>query len=125
MYDDQIKIIAWISSLDLEDARRIQRPMRTFLKGFQRVKKGGSPMRICRLAPCLKSQYSRGVCARHYQQLKAISRIVGWAPLAKLGLCRMSSLRDRAVTADQQKAKLRIPIKQLSPAEKRLLGITK
>lgn len=92
MSDDQIKIISWISGLDLEDAQKVQRPLSTFLKGFTRIKKHAP--NVCRISPCHKHQYSRGVCADHYRQLKAISKIVGWGPLAKLGLCRASSMKD-------------------------------
>lgn len=92
MSADQIKIIAWISGLDLEDAQKIQRPLSTFLKGFERIKKYAP--NVCRISPCHKHQYSRGVCAGHYRQLQAISKVVGWGPLAGLGLCKVSSLKD-------------------------------
>lgn len=91
--DDQIKIVAWIARLDLEDAQRSQKALSRFLKGFRRIKSRAGEQ-ACRISPCAKHQYSRGVCAHHYQQLKRVAAVVGWGQLASLGLCKSSGLRD-------------------------------
>jgi hypothetical protein len=94
--DAHRKILNWFSGLREDDMRRIQKPLSTFLKGFVRTKAGDSP-NVCRISPCAKHQYSRGVCASHYRQLAAMGRVVGWGQLAALGLCRTSGLRDLVV----------------------------
>lgn len=124
MHDDQIKIIKWLSSIDLEDGQRIQKPMSTFLKEFERVKKAFASD-FCRIAPCRTHVYSRGLCARHYQQLRRVAAVVGWSPLAELGLCETSTLRDLVAkdAAALKKAKLQVPKRNLSDAERKLLGM--
>ena len=123
MSDDQIKIIKWFSGIDLEDAQLIAKPLSAFLKLFERVKKN-SP-NVCRLSPCQKHQYARGVCARHYNQLRRISSIVGWSQLVLLGLCTANTLHDLAISDAKirSKATLQIPRSNLSASERKLLGM--
>ena len=99
--EDQMKIIRWFARLDLKDEQRAAKPLSKFLKGFQRVKIKAGPM-VCRISPCQKHQYARGVCAKHYQQLKALSDVVGWASLAALGLCKISGLKDLVVKGSKK-----------------------
>ena len=88
---EETKIIKWFSGLDLEICQEIANPLHLFLKNFKGIKDRKGEM-WCRIKPCQKHQYSRGVCSRHYQLLKSIARHpqISWLPLARLGLCRFT-----------------------------------
>lgn len=84
----QIEVLKWFSKLPVDVCQDISQSVSHFLKTFKGIKKGGN---VCRIKPCQKHQYSRGLCASHYSFFRIIAKKTSWNDLVKLGICNSAN----------------------------------
>lgn len=120
--DFRIKLLVWFSGLNLSRMQRLQKPLSRFLNETHGLKRRSQ--NVCKLTPCARHQYARGVCAYHYRQLAKFSEIVSWSALAALGLCNLSKHENyRKETKARAQAKLQVSKAALSGAERKFLNV--
>lgn len=90
--EQQTRIIKWFSALELQVMQRTACKISDFLREFKGFKKYEGEA-TCRIKPCRRQKYVRGVCARHYQFFLSLTKEQGvtWFELARLGLVRLNS----------------------------------
>lgn len=122
--DQQMTILRWFSAVELQVAQENAKRVSEFLREFKGLKSRQGEM-WCRLKPCQRSQYARGICAYHYRFFQWLLKSVpasSWGELATLGLVdltanelREKSKKERCNAACNQNDPLHALIKKVSP----------
>ena len=94
----QKELIRWFSHLPVEVMQRSSRQLSKVLKHMGSLKT--RPRNTCFWRPCSSYVYARGLCARHYQEVRLLAKETGESldTLAKRGICA-TSMRPSPTTS--------------------------